>query len=149
MAATGGYDPMNELRSMQRRMNDLFESALARTNFEATDGLDAWTPVADVYETADSLAVTLEIPGVVRQEIDVRIEGDELVVAGQRSMDRDHSGEHFHRVERSYGSFERRFRLSSHVDRESVSASYREGVLQVQLKVRAGHAPAARNIAID
>ena len=149
MAGPGGYDPMTELRSMQRRMNDLFESALARTNFDATEGLDAWTPVADVYETEGSLVVSLEIPGVVREGIDVRIDGDELVVGGERSMDRDRGGEHFHRVERSFGSFERRFRLPSHVDRDSVSAVFRDGVLQVVLEVRADSAPAPRNIAID
>ena len=149
MTGSGGYDPMKELRSVQRRLKDLFETALARTNFETSEGLDSWTPVADVYETDESLVVALEIPGVARDSIDVRIEGDELVVGGERSMDRDHSGEHFHRVERSYGSFERRFRLPSHVDRESVSAAFREGVLDVVVRVRAASAPAPRNITVE
>lgn len=149
MAAPSGHDPLRELRAMQRRMNDLFESALARTNFDAADSLDAWTPVADVFECDGRLVVALEIPGVDRSAIDVRIDGDELVVAGDRGMEREHHGERYHRVERSYGSFERRFRLPSHVDRGSVRATFRNGLLSVTLPVKGGAAPEPLSISVD
>ena len=117
-------------------MNKLFESALARTNFDAEGGIGAWTPVADVYETADSLVVYLELPGLAQSDIDVRLEDDELVVRGEWRMDRGAPGEQYHRVERSYGKFIRRFRLRSHIDPASVAATYQNGVLSITLAKR-------------
>jgi HSP20 family protein len=130
------WDPLKELVGIQERMNKLFESALARTNFDAEGGVGAWTPVADVYETGTSFVVCLEIPGLTQAEIDLRLEDDELLVQGERRMERGAPGEQFHRVERSYGKFVRRFRLPSSVDRDTVHASYVDGVLEVTLVKR-------------
>jgi HSP20 family protein len=130
---------MNELANVQKQMNKLVESALARTDFQAPGGVGSWEPLADVYETEGTLVVCLEIPGLGQDQIDVRVDGDELVVEGERRMDREQPGEHFHRVERSYGHFLRRFRLPSYVDRESIEAVYRDGVLKITL-LRTGNA---------
>jgi HSP20 family protein len=127
------WDPLKDLVGIQERMNKLFESALARTNFDAEGGVGAWTPVADVYEDAEKLVFCLELPGLAQSDIDVRLEDDELVVRGERQMDRGAPGEQFHRVERSYGKFVRRFRLRSRIDPASVVASYNDGVLVVTL----------------
>ena len=127
------WDPLKDLAGIQDRMNKLFESALARTNFDAEGGIGAWAPVADVYETTEGLVFCLEIPGLVQSDIDVRLENDELVVQGERAMARVGGAEQFHRVERSYGKFARRFRLPSHIDRGSVAASYDNGVLTISL----------------
>jgi HSP20 family protein len=127
------WDPLKDLVGIQERMNKLFESALARTNFDSEGGVGAWTPVADVYERVERLEFYLELPGLTQSDIDVRLEEDELVVRGERHMDRGAAGEQFHRVERSYGKFVRRFRLRSHIDPTSVSASYQDGVLAITL----------------
>jgi HSP20 family protein len=127
------WDPLKDLVGIQERMNKLFESALARTNFDSEGGVGAWTPAADVYEKTLSLEFYLELPGLAQSDIDVRLEEDELVVRGERHMDRGAPGEQFHRVERSYGKFVRRFRLRSHIDPNSVSASYQDGVLAITL----------------
>jgi HSP20 family protein len=133
MAIRSEWDPMREMLQVQKRLNDLFETALARTDFETKEGFGSWTPVADVYETPVALHLDLEIPGLEQEEIDVRLDGDELVVEGERRMDREQEGEQFHRVERSYGKFSRRFRLPSTVDRATVDAVYRHGLLRVTL----------------
>ena len=137
------WDPLKDLVGIQERMNKLFESALARTNFDAEGGVGAWTPVADVYEDAEKLVFCLELPGLAQSDIDVRLEDDELVVRGERQMDRGTPGEQFHRVERSYGKFVRRFRLRSHIDPASVGAGYQDGVLVITLakKDDAGKSP--------
>ena len=127
------WDPLKELVGIQERMNKLFESALARTNFDAEGGVGAWTPVADVYEGEASIVFCLELPGLAQSDIDVRLEEDELVVRGERHMERGGPGEQFHRVERSYGKFVRRFRLRSHIDHESVTGVYQDGVLVITL----------------
>ena len=126
-------DSLKELLAVQKRMNQLFESALARTDFDAQEGVDGWTPVSDVYSTSGSMIICLELPGLTQEQIDLRLTGDDLIVAGEREMARGGHGEQYHRVERSYGKFCRRFRLPSAVERGSVDASYRDGVLRVVL----------------
>jgi HSP20 family protein len=133
------WNPLSELMGVQKRMNQLFESALTRSEIEAQDGLGVWTPVSDVYENAEgALVFCLELPGVEQESIDVRIDDDELVIEGRRDMDREQDGEQFHRVERSYGRFSRRFRLPSKVDRSSVDATFKEGVLRITLPTHDG-----------
>ena len=126
-------DPLKELLAVQQRMNQLFESALAKTEFDAQEGVDGWVPVSDVYTTSDAMVICLELPGLTQEQIDLRLAGDDLIVSGEREMARGGPGEQYHRVERSYGKFSRRFRLPSTVDRGSVDASYRDGVLRVEL----------------
>lgn len=145
--AQNEWDPLKELASVQQRMNKLFESALARTNFDAEGELGGWAPISDVYETPDGMILQVEIPGLEQEEIDVRVDRDELVVQGERRMDREPAGE-FHRVERSYGKFVRRFPLPSTVDRESVEAVYRDGVLRVALSKKGGDRGRAIRVAV-
>jgi len=125
MTVRAQRDPLKELLAVQKRMNQLFESALAKTDFDAQEGVDGWTPVSDVYTTSASMVICLELPGLTQEQIDLRLTGDDLIVAGEREMARGGHGEQYHRVERSYGKFCRRFRLPSAVDRGSVDASYR------------------------
>ena len=132
----GDSDPLQELAGVQHRMNRLFESALARTDFEAEGGFGAWSPVCDVAETPEALHFWLEIPGLDQDALDVRIEGDELLVAGELPPDREESGEQYHRVERSSGRFSRRFPLPADVDRASIDAQYRGGVLRILVAKR-------------
>ncbi len=133
MGATPSWDPLRELLSVQKRMNKLFETAFERTDFETHGEVDTWTPVADVYDLPDALEICLELPGLRLEQIDLRVEGDELVVAGERELGREGDGERFHRVERAYGKFSRRFHLPSTVDRAAVTATYRDGLLRVKL----------------
>ena len=142
------WDPLKELVGVRERMNKMFESALARTNFDADGEVGAWTPVADVYETPSELRLLLELPGLAADEIDLRIDGDELLVQGDRRTERGGAGEQFHRVERSHGKFARRFPLPSSVDRGSVRAVYRDGVLEVALAKRDGGSDGPIRVAI-
>ena len=136
MTTRSEWDPFTDLAQVQKRMNLLFESAMARTDFEAKEGFDSWTPVCDVYETARGLEIWLELPGMEQDQIELRMDADEMVVSGERQMKRDHPAEQFHRVERSYGKFARRFHLPSTVDRDAVQASFRQGVLHVILPAK-------------
>lgn len=148
MTTQASWDPWRELLTVQKRMNKLFDSALGRSDFEALGGVDTWTPVCDVYRTPDSLVVCLELSGLSQERIELRMEGDDLIVSGEREMDKERRAEQFHRVERSYGKFSRRFHLPTAVDREAVSASYRDGVLSVVLPNRDRTAPRPIRVAI-
>ena len=149
MPKRSDWESLRELRSVQKRLNQLFEGALARSNFEAPDGLDSWTPVCDAYESSGALVLCLELPGLEQDDIDLNLERDELVVRGQRRMERGEPGERYHRVERSLGKFQRRFRLPPTVDRGAIRASYRQGVLRVELPTSGRRNPERLTVPID
>jgi HSP20 family protein len=148
MTVQGRWDPWKELLAVQKRMNQLFDGALGGTEFDAPDAPDTWTPVCDAYETPGAFVVCLELPGLAQSAIDLRLDGDELVVAGERQRERAGRGQQFHRVERSYGKFARRFRLPSAADRSAVDASYRDGVLRVTVAKREGDRSGPVRVAI-
>jgi len=149
MAKRSDWESLRELRSVQKRLNQLFEGALARSNFEAPDGLDSWTPVCDAYESCSALVLCLELPGLEQDDIDLNLERDELVVRGERRTEGGQPGERYHRVERSLGKFQRRFRLPPTVDRGAIRASYRQGVLRVELPTSGRRNPERLTVPID
>lgn len=127
-----GWDPLKELASVQRRLNQLFDAAIARTDYSPGGEADAWVPTADVVETEDRWVAVVELPGVEPQTLEVRIEADGLVVEGEKKMASEANAvEAYHRVERSYGRFHRRFPLPSGANRGEASATYRNGLLTV------------------
>jgi len=148
MAMPADWDPLKEMLLVQKRLNGLFESALARTEFDTREGVDSWTPVSDAYESENALVLSLELPGLEQEQIDLRIDGDELVVEGVREMGKQRDGDRFHRVECSYGKFSRRFHLPSTIDREAVQATYRDGVLRVSLPRKGRELPKSVRVAI-
>ena len=149
MATRDEADPLRELRRVQRRLNDLFDGALARSDFETGTEIDSWTPVCDAYQTSDALVLHVELPGLRQDQIHVRLDGDEIVVEGVRRMDREQPGERYHRVERSFGRFSRRFHLPSTVDRRAVGATYRNGVLRIELPNGGGRRPESVDISVS
>jgi HSP20 family protein len=148
MTMPSDWDPLKEMLLVQKRLNGLFESALARTEFDAREGVDSWTPVSDAQESPDALILSLELPGLEQDQIDLRIDGDELVVEGVREMTRQSEDDRYHRVECSYGKFSRRFHLPSTIDREAVEAVYRDGVLRVSLPRKGRELPKSVRVAI-
>ena len=93
-------------------------------------------PAAEVAESDDDYTVSLELPGMKEEDVDVRIVGDHLVISGERKRETEKKKRHFHRREFEYGSFERAFELPSDVprDAESVTATFRKGILEIHMK---------------
>ena len=130
----GGRGPFKDLIAIQERMNRLFEAAFSEPKMEADPaGIGTWIPIADLLETDDSLILLCELPGVDEKQIDIRVAEGVLTVSGERQMGRDGEGHRFHRVERSYGRFLRRFSLPAGVAADRVAAEFRDGVLTVTL----------------
>jgi HSP20 family protein len=92
-----------------------------------------WSPAIDIAETKDDLVVTASLPGVKEKDIHLSIDGDTLSLRGQRMAEQQVKDEHYHRIERWSGSFERHIQLPVPVQADRVRASYRDGVLEVRL----------------
>jgi len=87
----------------------------------------------DIHETKDSFLLMAELPGVKQEDVEVSVEGDTLTLKGERKRETEVKEDQYHRIERSYGRFERSILLPSVVDPNRVKATYRDGVLEVQL----------------
>ncbi len=92
-----------------------------------------WAPVSDVIETADGYVVTAELPGVKDEDIEITTRAGMLTIRGDRRLEDEVSDDHYHRLERSYGAFERSFRLPEGVAPEDIHASVAYGVLRVAI----------------
>jgi len=116
-------------RTMERMMEQLFHGGA-----EASPAVQGWVPRVDVYETAEGILVTLEIPGVKREEIEIVIEGASLRVHGVRREPTGAGCMRWHQMEISYGPFERILVLPQEVDPEAISAAYADGFLRIMLR---------------
>lgn len=107
----------------------------------------AFSPRMDVREGADRYVISLDLPGVPREQTEIELIEDQLVIRGTRSSEKHVEGDRFHRIERSFGDFRRALRLPQDVHREGISADYVDGVLTVCLP-KAAPRPTARKIEI-
>jgi HSP20 family protein len=92
-----------------------------------------WSPAADVVETAEAFVITLEVPGVAREDVLVELRGRSLWIRGERRPARDGAGGLYRLLERSHGPFARRLALPPDILRDAVTAILAEGVLEITL----------------
>ena len=123
------WDPLRDLLALQERM-------------ERLSGVEAagWTPPVDLYETSDAFIVSAELPGLSREDVDIRFHDGQLTLQGTRRKP-DVPCERYHRVERGHGAFERRFSVPAAVDVEHVTADLKDGVLTLTLPKSAATLP--------
>ncbi len=126
-------DPLRDLVALQDRMSRLFEDTLRSRGGEEEAAGGAWMPVADIYEREGNLVVTLELPGVNRDQVDIRLENNLLTVQGERALPAGVDRRSFHRMERSYGRFSRNFTLPAGFDPEGINAAYGDGLLTIRI----------------
>jgi HSP20 family protein len=92
-----------------------------------------WAPALDVQESKDNYIFRAELPGLKREEIDVSLQDDTLVISGERKVEKVEEGVEVHQQERYYGKFQRTLTLPEPVAADKVKAEYKDGVLTVTL----------------
>ena len=91
------------------------------------------SPSVDIFEDGDEVVVKAEIPGVKKEDLDVTITDNSLTISGEKKQEEKVEKKDFHRVERSYGSFSRSFRLPENVNGSKAKANFKDGLLEVRL----------------
>ena len=118
-------------------MNRLFDQTFSRSRSQTGDlGGGTWSPAVDVYESQENLILKAELPGVDQSDIELRVDSNRISIKGERRMKEAINQEHFHRMERAFGPFNRSFTLPSPVDAEQVKAEFKNGILMVVLPKR-------------
>src|SRR5919112_2265759 len=117
------------------RLNRILDEAFASPAFgEQGDVITStWFAPTDVSEDANSLRITMELPGVNPDDVRLSLENNILTIRGEKKHQTDESNERVHRFERTYGVFERTFALPNTVDPEKIEARYENGVLTVMI----------------
>ena len=130
------WDPFQDLRSAQDEMAQMSPMLAHALGLHARQqGNDrtatAWAPALDISERKDAYLVTVELPGLKPEDLDITMEDGLLTIQGERQFAHDSSEQQFHRVERRYGAFRRSITLPAHVMAEGIQASFEDGVLQI------------------
>jgi len=137
------WNPFAEMMQMQDMMNRLFRDSLNRSDFSnpATPG-SFYEPDLDIEERKDHYLMTLDLPGMEKNEINLDITENEIIISGQRNYQSEAQDDKqgFYRLERQFGSFSRRLPLPERGTAEGVEASYENGVLQIKIPKRAAEA---------
>ncbi|HSD58375.1 MAG TPA: Hsp20/alpha crystallin family protein [Methanotrichaceae archaeon] len=150
-----GLIPVDELRRLQKRMNRLMEDlGLSELESRYIDEMqrlqkrmsemmeeaetipmegNIFMPLADVKETEDAIVVTMDLPGVEKQDVDISISDDELRVVAEKKAETEVSEKDYHKRERTYKRFERMVKLPVAVKMEEAKARLENGVLEITL----------------
>ena len=92
-----------------------------------------WTPAVDVKETNDLFLITADIPGLTKKDVKVNIADGKMTIAGDAKVETDENNSRYHYRERRYGSFKRTFNLPESINEEKISASFKNGILEIKL----------------
>ncbi len=114
---------------VMRRPFSLFRSFVPRWREEA----EVVSPAVDIYEEGDDLVIKAEIPGINKEDIEVKITNDYLTISGEKKREEKVEKKDYYRYERSYGSFSRTFRLPLDVQTDKAKAKFDKGVLEVRI----------------
>jgi HSP20 family protein len=143
--AASTVSPMLQLH---REIDRLFDDAFRGFSFPAlavprwpSEWSDMLKPALDIQETDKQYRITLEVPGVEEKDIQITLNDDVLLVRGEKRQELENKEGNFHRVERSYGSFQRALNLPDDANQESIKASFKNGVLTITMEKREASMP--------
>jgi HSP20 family protein len=121
----------SSLMTIPADVDRLFEDFFSPAPFHA--GWPSAAPAVDVEETPDGYAFRADLPGMQPKDVKITMNGDTLTLRGERKREEKKTEGALHRIERSYGSFERSFTLEQPVRADQIKASYRDGVLEIHV----------------
>ncbi|MFM7183002.1 MAG: Hsp20/alpha crystallin family protein [Verrucomicrobiales bacterium] len=135
--STNRLDPFLEIENVQKRLSDFVSHLPVRWpwpgDHEEAVTLADWAPAVDITEDEKEYLISTELPAMKKEEVKAFIENGTLLISGERKVEKEEKNKKFHRVERSYGRFERSFALPTDADPEKVTANYKDGMLMVHI----------------
>ena len=137
--------PASIFDDMDKMINNVFENDW---NFSVRSKTN-WSPAVDVKESDNSFTLTADIPGLTKKEVKVNITDGILSISGERKFEDEKESGNYHYRERRYGSFSRTFNLPETVNDKDISASFKNGILSIELPKHEVVLPKEREIKIS
>jgi HSP20 family protein len=114
-------------KDLREEANRLFGHKFLKKN----GWLEGFHPAVEMHEEPDKYVFKADIPGVKKEEIDVKVEGNRITIKGERKQEKESKEKDYHVMERSYGSFLRTFQVPSEIKAGGVKAACKDGVLEL------------------
>lgn len=122
----------NPTRSLFNLNSDLVDQFI-NNNWLNTRAETDWVPAVDIEEDDNGYNFFVELPGMEKDDVKISLHDDILTIKGEKKFEKKDENKNYHCYERSYGTFERAFRLNSEVIIDKIDATFKNGVLQVSL----------------
>jgi HSP20 family protein len=122
------------LHQLEHRTGRIFAEPFRTFDWPVPDAATAaWLPLVDIFEEPDAIRLVAEVPGVSPADVKISVEGNLLTIKGTKQQVAEEKAQNVHRYERTYGAFERTFRLSTSIDPNKIKATCNLGVLTITL----------------
>jgi HSP20 family protein len=145
------WDPLSNIATLQDRINRLFEDAFPRTADDDEDlsASAAWRPYADIFETESGVVILVDLPGVEKEDVTVEVKENILSIKGDRTCEEAVNESKYYRRERRFGSFQRSFGMRGAIAPDKIKASFKNGVLRIELTKPVEEQPRQVSVNID
>lgn len=136
------FDPFRELRTLEDRMNEAFGMDLKK------DVFSSFTPSVNTREGEFAYHVDVDLPGVKKEDISIKIDNNVLTLKGERKSKQEVKKEDYYKMESSFGCFTRSFTIPDNIDKENIHAENKDGVLEITLPKKEGKNKSAKEIKV-
>ena len=128
------WDPFRDVAELQNRINRMFDETFGRSR-DLSDEVNqyAWRPAVDIYESQNSIVFLVELPGISKENVSVEVKDNVLTFKGERPVDPNIQEKSYYRKERRYGTFQRSFTLQQTIQPNFIKATFRDGVLSIDI----------------
>ena len=128
------WDPMQDIQEFEKRLSSwMGRGQISKDTEKEPMRVMEWAPSVDISEDDKEYLIKADLPEVDKKDVKITVQDGVMAISGERKYEKEEKGKKYHRVERSYGSFERSFMIPADAEEEKVSAQYKDGVLTVHL----------------
>ena len=127
------WEPFGGLNKIHARINDLLDDALGTRHLASNGAASAWLPPVDILESKEAYLIRAEVPGMKKEDFSLEVKEHQLTLTGEKKREEVAKDVAYHRAERLGGKFTRSFYLPQAVNQNDISATYRDGILEIQV----------------
>jgi len=128
------WDPFRDVAELQNRINRMFDDSFGPSRDREDEvNMCAWRPAVDIYETETGVILSVDLPGVGKEDVSVEVKDNILTLKGERSPKTEVKQEAYYRQERCYGTFQRSFTLHHNIQPHLIKATFKNGMLEIEI----------------
>ena len=144
------WDPFRDVATLQDRINRIFNESFGRSrDLDDEVSLSDWRPPVDIFEADDGIVLKVELPGISKDDVSVEIKDNVLMLKGERLLDPQIKDEHYYRKERAFGKFQRSFSLQQSIKPNLIKATFKDGILTIEIPRPEEEKPKQVTVKID